>query len=123
MFLAQRPRGKLIVTAARRLGDSFQAYGSSNVLYPDGLTKRSANRSLVPRFPAFSAAGGEAFQSRASAGLRRDSLSDSRRKPALCTSSLTTLSSIRCNVFVSASPAHSSDSFTVSNSAPPVPTA
>src|SRR2546430_7640975 len=104
MFLAQRPRGQLIVPAARRLGDSFQVYGSSNVLYPDGLTKRSANRSLVPRFPAFSAAGGEAFQSRASAGLRRNSLSDSRRNPALCTSSLTTLSSIRCSVFVSASP-------------------
>src|SRR2546427_13204557 len=104
MFLAQRPRGKLIVTAARRLGDSFQVYGSSNVLYRDGLTKRSANRSLVPRFPAFSAAGGEAFQSRASAGLRRNPLSDSRRKPPPRTSSLTQPSSIPGNVFVSPSP-------------------
>src|SRR2546427_12807942 len=104
MFLAQRPRGKLIVTAARRLGDSFQVYGSSNVLYPDGLTKRSANRSLVPRFPAFSAAGGEAFQSRASAGLGRESLSDSGRDPALCTSAPATRSSILGYGFGSASP-------------------
>jgi hypothetical protein len=33
---------------------------------PYGFTKRSANRSLVPRLPAFVAAPGEQFQSRAS---------------------------------------------------------
>src|SRR2546430_17473819 len=101
MFLAQRPRGQLIVPAARRLGDSFQVYGSSNVLYPDGLTKRSANRSLVPRFPAFSAAGGETFQFRASAGLRKKFDFDPRLKPSVCNSCLTKLSSLRGCRFVS----------------------
>ena len=72
---------------------------------PSGRTNRSANRSLVPRLPAFAAAPGDEFQSRASCGLRKKSLSPARRKPAFCTSSFTTCSSMRCSVAVSAMPA------------------
>src|SRR5205823_2240844 len=67
-----------------------------------GLTKRSAKRSLVPRRAP--AAPGDESQSRASSGLRRKSPSACSLKPAFCTSSLTNCSSIRWISFAALAP-------------------
>ena len=85
------------VSGRRSLG------GTISALAPAGLTKRSAKRSLVPRFSP--AAPGEAFQSRVSSGLRRKSLEVSSLKPAFSTSARTLASSMRWSVSATVSPA------------------